>query len=673
MMNSNYEQAIARLRALHAPAVCSGEPDINLREAELFRRILAEIPIGGDPRRSRLAGIFGDSEDSSAPEPAASSAAQAPANRFDELCRNLQCSCSISVNHTTLDYASVLEHGLLALAEEAPNQAQRTALLAVAEFAERYARLGFGLCRRSPAYPAETFAEALQSILLVQAVTGIAEYGFASISLGRFDQYCYRYFENDRNRGVSEEELAAALREFMQMLNIHGDYAKALNIGGCDGAGNDQFNDLSRLILRVAAELRLPAPLLAVRCHAGTRDEDLALATRPELFTIGQPTFYGEENCRETLRKRGVLPDDLENWCVNSCMGLMIAGREFSDMWAVVCNCLPGLEAAMNGGTPFRPCGLSIDAPSLYGNIDELMETMLSYDRKLLRLLLEHHSRLNAEAFERGYHPSPFTSSLLRGGTPGADRLHGGPRYHTANVDLFALINTADALTAIDELVFRRKSRTLAEIAAAARSNFEGQEKLRQELLACPKFGNGNRTADAFAAKLAGRIARMIREENPDGGIYYMPSFHTLNVHVGRGANYPASCDGRRAGEPFSKNIGPMAGRNHEGISGLIRSAAAIGQTDFPGGQALDIYCDSALYRTEEARKKFRAALRTYFKLGGLQLQVNAVSIGELEKALEKPELYRDLTVRIGGYSTRFTSLPPKFQHEMIERFKHNA
>jgi len=425
--------------------------------------------------------------------------------------------------------------------------------------------------------------------------------------------------------------------------------------------------------LRLAVELRLPAPLLAVRCTETMRDEDLALATRPELFTIGQPTFYGEENCRETLQKRGVPADDLDRWCVNSCMGLMIAGREFSDMWAVVCNVLPGLEAALNGGEPFRPCGLAVETPSRYDSIDEVMESMLEYDRALLRLLMEHHSKLNAEAFRRGTHPSPFVSALLFGGTPGADRLHGGPRYHTANVDLFALVNAADALTAIDELVFRRKSHTLAEIAAAARSNFEGAEELRRELLACPKFGNGDPTADKFAARLAKRLAEIIREESPAGDILYMASFHTLNTHVGRGANYPASCDGRRTGEPFAKNIGPMQGRNREGISGVIRSAATIDQTDFPGGQALDIYCERDLYATKEARAKFRAILRTYFKLGGLQLQVNAVSIEELEKAEKNPELHEDLTVRVGGFSMRFTRLSREVQHEMIERFKHNT
>lgn len=655
-----------------------GDPELrkwigNDREAELFRRILAGMPIGGDPRNSRLAGHFGVKEGENGFDLPPAAAPESHPDDFDALCGKLQCAVTIATNHTTLDYELILNRGLLALAEETQNPAQRTALLAVADFAERYATLGFELCRRVPAHPATTFAEALQSILLVQAMTGISERSFASISLGRFDQYCYPYFEQDRKRGVKESELAAVLREFLRMLNLHGDFAKALNIGGGDRDGNDQFNDLSRLILRLAAELRLPAPLLAVHCTETTRDEDLALATRPELFTIGQPTFYGEENCRETLRKRGVLPDDLDRWCVNSCMGLMIAGREFCDMWAVVCNMLPGLEAALNGGEPFRSCGLAAKPPHDYSNIEALTEAMLAYDRKLLRLLMERHSRLNAEAFEQGYHPSPFVSALLSGGTPGADRLHGGPRYHTANVDLFALVNASDALAAIDELVFRRKSRSLAEIAAAAKNNFEGAEELRRELLVCPKFGNGNAVADAFAARLAKRLAAIIREENPAGDILYMPSFHTLNTHVWRGADYPASCDGRRAGEPFAKNIGPMLGRNHEGISGVIRSAAAIDQTDFPGGQALDIYCDRPLYMTEEARKKFRSTLRTYFKLGGLQLQVNAVSIEELEEAEKQPELHEDLTVRIGGFSTYFVRLPKEAQHDMIERFKHNT
>ncbi len=631
----NYDKPIAFLRRKYA-----AEP-----EAESFRRILAEIPIAGTPLG--MAGLFGiDPDDHSYDLPPAPPAAPVAPQPFEH-------SVAVSLNHTTLDYANILKSGLRAIAEAAPVPDQKTAVEAVIAFAGRYAELGFEACRRVPEYPARTLAEALQSIFLIHAVTGIAEHSFASISLGRLDQYCYPYFRRDLENGVPIAELKRQLAEFIRMLNTCGDAAKALNLGGCDSAGNDLCNDLTRLLAEVLAEERLPAPLIAVRCHRNMRDEDLALFTRPELFTIGQPTFYSEENCRKTLLKRGVPESDLEYWCVNSCMGLMIGGREFSDMWALVVNVLPGLSAAIT--------------PESSG-IDEIFAALLDYHRQLLPRLMEQHGALNKKAL-----PAPFISALLTGGAPGLDRLQGGVKYHTGNVDFFALVNASDALVAIDELVFRRKTRTLAELIRAVECNFEDAEEIRLELLNCPKFGNGNAVADQMAAKLARELARIVRETNPPGHIQYMPSFHTLNTHVWRGGSYPATLDGRKAGEPFAKNVGPMQGRNRQGISGLLHSAAAIDQTDFPGGQALDIYLDRNMYDTPEALRNFRAMLRSYFDLGGLQIQVNAVSIEDLKKAIKTPELYEDLTVRIGGYSRRFNSLGYQDRLEMIERFQFNT
>ncbi len=640
MKNSyNYEKPIYFLRQKYR----------NESEIECFRRILAEIPIVGSP--PGIAGLFGiEADDRRFDLPPPSPAPQPVPQPAPPI---FEYTYGVSPNHTTLDYENVLKFGLRAMAEAAPSQEQKMALEAAIDFSNRYAERGFELCRRVPAEPARTLAEALQSIFLVQAVTGIGEHSFASTSLGRLDQYCYPYFRRDLADGVPLAELKARLTEFIRMLNMSGDGAGAVNLGGCDADGNDQFNELSRLLAEVLVEEHLPAPLIAVRCHRNMKDEDLAMFIRPELFTVGQPTFYSEENCRKTLLKRGVGEDDLKYWSVNSCMGLMIGGHEFSDMWAIVINVLAGLKSAV---TPQRR------------SMDEIFAALLDYHRQHLHQLMRQHSVRNQEMF-----CDPFASALLKGGIPGADRLQGGVKYHTANIDFFAMVNTSDALVAIDELVFRRKSRSLPELVHAVERNFEDAEPIRLELLDCPKFGNGNAVADQMAAKLARELARVVREENPKGHIQYMPSFHTLNTNMQRGRNYPASLDGRKDGEPFAKNIGPMQGRNRQGLGGLIHSAAAIDQTDFPGGKALDIYLDRNMYDTPEVRRNFRALLRSYFDMGGLQIQVNAVSIEDLEKAIATPELYEDLTVRIGGYSRRFNSLAYQERLELIERFKHNT
>ncbi len=668
MEKTAYEKNVSFLRRkISAHPSLKSLPE-DLREAEIFSRILREIPIHRFSPEEQLAGEYGalpeDRRFDLPPVPAGTP--EEDSERF----HRLGCDCAVTLNHTTLDYERLLKKGLRGILEETDSPAWKKALSGVCDFAGRYAdELGFEQCRRVPALPARTFPEALQSIFLVNSLDGIAEHSYASTSFGRFDQYLYPFYREAVRKGISEKEIKNLLREFFRKLNRYGDGAGAVNLGGVDTSGKDLFNDFSRISVDVLKELHLPAPLIALHFHKGMREEDFSRLTSPELFKIGQPSFYGEENVRRTLTKRGVPPEELDRWCVNSCMGLMVGGLEFSDMWAVVFNALPGLEAALNHGRAFRPFELSVETPERYESIEEIADVMFRYDRELLKLLIDRHSAMN-HSFRV---PSPFTSALLSGGIPGKDRLHGGVKYHTANVDLFAVANAADSLTAIDELVFHRKCCTLEKLVEAVKNNWKGQEKLRHEVLACPKFGNGESSPDSWVRRISDRLADFILAFNRGRAIFYMPSFHTLNTHVARGRYYPASPDGRLAGDPFAKNIGPTPGRNFEGISALMRSAAAVDQSRFCGGQALDVYLDRALYETPEALSKLRTAIRTYFQMGGLQLQVNAVDIRELEAALKHPEQYENLTVRIGGYSRRFNTLNDAEKRELIERFKHQS
>lgn len=172
-----------------------------------------------------------------------------------------------------------------------------------------------------------------------------------------------------------------------------------------------------------------------------------------------------------------------------------------------------------------------------------------------------------------------------------------------------------------------------------------------------------------MARRLAEEYADAVSRHSHDG-LYYLPSFHTLTAHVPAGAKTAASLDGRRAGEPLAKNIGTSPGRATCGHTALMRSAATIDQSAYSGGQALDIRVDPGLLATVEGRHGFRALLRTYFRMGGLQVQVNGLSADELRAARVEPELHRELIVRIAGYSAPYVSLPPEVQVEMIARFE---
>lgn len=700
-----------RDEVLSDPTLGGLEPP--LREAHAFRYVLERLPIGISPTET-LAGDFGwewgDPETLSELErrmdrrtqrrgPAGSPAPLGPA---ELLAQRFHCFGGYTLAHTCVDYPRIVDEGIGGLVADIRSEmkvadserrtylaAMEIALLAVVAWAHRYAdaaealaareadtetraRLGriAAACRHVPLHPARSFHEGVQAVWLVHAAVGLSELSAASLSLGRIDQYLYPAFRADLDRGIPRSELERSLADLHRKLNRFGDPACAVNLGGVDEQGRDLFNPLSALIVHVSRTLHLPAPILAARVHPGLPSETFDLLVDPELFAMGQPTFYGEFSCRQALLRRGVAPGDVHRWAANSCMGLVIPGEEISDMWGAVVNVLLPLELAINGGKPIHhdlPIAVKSPARTGYNDFDELFEAVLGY----LDELLEFCVRQNQESTRRiGMDsPNPFLSALIRDGIRrGKDRAEGGPRYYTVIVEAFGLINAADALQAIKTLVFEQGRYTLAELIEAARGNFESAPALRTAIRQIPKYGNDDPAADAMARRLADEFARRVSHYSTPA-IRYAPSFHTLNAHIGAGTKLGASLDGRLAGQPLAKNIGPIPGHAREGHTALIRSATTIDQSAFHGGQALDISIGPDLMGNEAGRKAFQALLQTYFRLGGLQVQVNGVDAGVLRQAMAEPEHHEDVIVRIAGYSARFVTLDRTVQEEMVERF----
>lgn len=602
--------------------------------------------------------------------------------------------------HTTINHELILQQGLGSLVERisqmlpgAPEPARDTlegmiiALEAVCDWIERHrararreAEAATGeerarlesiaeACGQSGRQAAQSFHGALQSILFMRLAIGVSERCHASLSLGRLDQDLLPFYRQDLARGVPTGELEELLANFLVALNEFGDPASALNLGGVDADGGDQWNELSDLIVRTAVRLQLPSPLLAVHIHPRMAPEVLNAVTQPALLQMGQPTYYGEFPCREALRRRGVPEADLPRWTANSCMGLMMPGEEISDMWAAVVNAPLALELATNDGAPYLG-GLPIafDAPMSLAPTDfgSLRACFLSYLDAMLEWAIAHNAAETAWIAENW--PNSFLSALTADCVErGLDRAGGGARYHVVTVEVMGLVNAADALTAIRRLVYEQRQYTLAELVAAACDDFAGREDLRQELLAQPKFGNGNAEADALLRELAEHFAARVAEHSA-GNRLYGPSFHTLNAHISAGLGLGASLDGRRAGKPLAKNVGTTPGLVREGPTQLMLSATAFDQRDFFGGQALDLSLPASSLRAPEDRRKFQALLMTYFERGGLEVQVNGLTADDLRAAIADPGAHRDLTVRIAGYSARFIGLSPTVQQEMVER-----
>jgi len=679
-----------QVRALRASAYAElGDVPAPLREARLLHAVLAGIPIG-IPAGDLLAGDFGPAFGNVAlsESPPAPGLPPGPDGPLWQALGSWHIRAGYTPAHTTVDYPLVLRKGLAAIAAEArarnaseaaperriQREAMALALEAVIAWAERLADLAErqGLpeiaarCRRVPREPARTFAEAMQAVWLIHAAVGLSELSQSSLSLGRLDQYAHPHFLKN-----GPEQARPFLDALFAKLNRYGDAACALNLGGADAAGHDLLNDLSRLIVDVTEERRAPAPILAARIHDGLAAADLDRLTEPALLRLSQPTFYGEQPCRETLRRRGVPKADLPDWCANSCMGLMMPGAEIADMWAGVVTWLLPLELALNGGQPFvgeLPLALVTSLRRDYATFPELVDQVLAYVDDFVVLCIDRNRRQTARVAEE--FPNPYLSALTADCIArGMDRAGGGARYHAGTIEAFGLVNVADALHTIRTLHFERGEFALAELTAAVRADFDGHAELVVEIRRLPKVGDGDPTVDALARELADRFAASVRRHSPDRP-QYLPSFHTLNAHIPAGTRYGASLDGRRAGSPLAKNVGPTLLDRPRAHTSVAQSAARLPQRDFAAGQALDLSVDAGSLHALPARRAFQSLLRTYFSQGGLQIQVNGVTAADLRAAIAAPEAHADLLVRMGGYSARFVTLSPAIQQEMVDRFE---
>lgn len=607
-------------------------------------------------------------------------------------------SFEIATGHCMMDYERVITRGMKSYREEIERElggecseqkklmleAMLSALGSVRAFADRFASLArlradeakeegerarmlriADMCSRLPEEPARDFLEAVQSMYLTHILTEMSDASWYTVSLGNLDRILLPF-----HRSEDREFECEILRQLYRDLETHRGRDCSIVIGGVDEKGRDVTNELSYMILEVERELLMRAPVIAIRVHDGTPKELLDAAVCPELFEIGQPSFYGEEACRAALTYRGVSPEDIEKLSPSGCMEVVVPGAEQRDSWGCVINMHLPLEFALNGGKPFvieLPEPVPTDrTPRLPESIDELWESYEFYLEALFSMFAKYN--IDGTAYREKNRPNPFKSMMTRGCIKSGRDLGMGADFHIITSEGHMLANTADAIGAIDELVFKSHRYTLKELVAAAKANYEGYEEILAAIKRVPKYGTSNRIADENAAHLV-RVFAGVTERASYDNHKFCVSLHTLEHDATWAKKMPATLDGRRAGDYFAKNAGPSNLARAAGPTAVTLSATRLGQHLMPGGQALDLYFNRRNFETPERRDKLISLIKTYHKLGGVQLQVNSVSVDTLRAAYEKPEDYNHVIVRRGGHSVRFNDLSRDARLEFIERF----
>lgn len=398
---------------------------------------------------------------------------------------------------------------------------------------------------------------------------------------------------------------------------------------------------------------------------------------------FGMPALHNDELMVPSLLSRGVSLEDARGYAIVGCIEPIIPGKQgYRSAGMSFTNFPKILELAIHGGhDPMTGLRLRPDERTLasFTSFEEVMDAFRLQMQHFVRLRIAGEQVIDAAIEELV--PEPFCTALVqdclrRGKTP----KEGGSVYDFVTGPETGVTNAANSLAAIRELVFERRALKGAELAAALDSDFAGPggEQVRQMLLnKAPKFGNDEDKVDLLASEVYMIFIRELEKyrtarsgRGPVGCISY-PCTATISANVPSGLPVGASSDGRRAGEPLAEGCSPYHGTDLRGPTAVINSVAKMPTMLITGGNLLNQRLHPGCVATAEGRLKLAALIRTLFEKKGWHIQFNVVSSETLRAAQRQPEKYRDLVVRVAGYSALFNNLEPATQEDIIARTVH--
>jgi len=546
------------------------------------------------------------------------------------------------------------------------------------------------ICSRVSAQPARNFREACQLFMFTQELQWIEQDGF-SYTPGRFDQYMYPYYEGDVAEGRITRDEAQELVEclYIKMSEITqfidtgssrywaGDpTGQDLNIGGIDSMGRDATNEMSYICLDAMEHIQLIQPNLSVQYHNGT-PEKLRLRAAEVIKTgIGMPQNFNAHVAIDALLNRGVSLKDARNFCIIGCVELVVGEDNWGNGGAAWVTVPKMLELALNQGVSRygKNKGQRIGPVTPDPRTFESYEDLWSAFEAQLKYFVEHGAIIMnlADWIHGELTPQPFFSSLcLNPLMNGVDATRGGTRYNVLCPQAVGIVNVGDSLAAIKRLVFENKVFTMPQIIDMLDSNFSGMEAERQMLLnRAPKYGNDDDYVDNIVSEIGKLWCEEIEKYTiPRRGGVHSPGIYTVISNVPFGSLVGALPSGRLAGFPLADGgLSPQVGSDKKGPSAVINSASKVDQRMASNGTLLNQRFHPAALAGKEGTHNLASLIKTYFEKGGYHIQFNVVSSETLRDAQRDPDSYRDLLVRVAGYSAYFTSLSPEVQDNIIRR-----
>lgn len=586
-------------------------------------------------------------------------------------------------------YDSVIltSKGIILYANRYADEAERLAKIEKDEKRRQELLVIASNCRKVPEHSPETFYEALQFMWFTQ-IGGILSENPLSLNPGRFDQYTDPYYEEDlaKKRITPEfaQELVEALwlkySEWVWTISANtADYFAGYNqfqnltVGGKKRDGSDGTNAMTYMALKATEETKTHQPGLSVRVHQDCPEEFMAAVTHLVSTGTGFPAIHNDSAGYQMLINAGYEPDDARDW--NNC-GCVVPHFRKTGEWTAAVNMNFGsaIEYALNEGKSLmtgKQMGLTEKPAAEFTSYGEVEEAFFRQFKNLC-----YHSIVlttTAQRIHKEMVPRPFLSSCIEACMEkGVDLSKGGAKYNVGPVITgIGLAVTANSLAAVKKLVFEEQVCTMGELVQALRADWEGYEWLRKKAQAVPKYGNDDPYVDQIAVKIANFFYHEIHGYKDIFGAPFTTAFMGISNYIPMGRVLGATPCGRKCGEPSSEGVSPYVGSDTSTPLAAMRSAAKLNQEVHSGGTLLNLRLNQELVSTKRGQANLGATIQNFFSLGAFHVQFNTLSSKVLRAAQEKPEDYRDLLVRVAGYSTQFVNLSKSLQDAIIARTEH--
>ena len=631
------------------------------------------------------------------------------------------------------DYGKVLDRGIGAIRDEAEArlasldpfdtaswveekpflESVRMVCDAMVAFAHRYAALARSMaavepdedrqrelldiadiCERVPEHPARTFHEAVQSQWFVQTVSRLEQAVGGVVGNGRIDQYLYPFYRRDIDAGHLTEDQALTLLEsiWIGMARSTDLYAKpgmpsltdgfahweATTIGGLTPDGQDASNELSYLILKSKREFPLNYPDLAARIHSRTPNAFLHAVAETIKDGSGFPKLFCDDEIIPLLVAKGGTMEEANDYCVTGCSETKMLNREGIATGCAWINLGAILEMTLRDGR--MGCygnglvGVSTGDPRTFNSFEQLWNAFT----KQIENVVQHTfiQQYVSDTLKSQHIASPMFSMLHDLCMKSCTDIHAGPiegALYLGFFDVMGFGTVIDSLAAIRSLVFEEEKLTMEELLEALEADFVGHEAIRQMCLHAPKYGNNVPAVDRIGHDIEACFSGLAHRHTTAFGGELDVRYVSVTSHIPLGAVVGATPDGRKAREPLSESISPSQGRDVKGPTATLMSinSTKCAQYKERAARLLNMKLSPASIEGEEGTRKLMALIRTACDMKMWHIQFNIINRDTLLAAQKEPDKYRNLLVRVAGYSAYFVDLTPALQNEIIRRTEH--